>query len=115
MSGIPRTGPIARHAVPDNSSMSNAATEGRTAFNRSSTAERETRRESFMVKRSQPKPTLRPGPHLSMAADSAAFDQSWEQERTEAAKASKSTRKAAFMSERKNPGTQRDRSQTRTK
>jgi len=46
--------------------------------------EREARRESFMVKRQQPKPVLRPSPSLALGADAAAFDSQWQEERRQA-------------------------------
>ena len=46
--------------------------------------ERAARRESFMVKRQQPKPVLRPSLSLSLGADGAAFDAQWNEERSQA-------------------------------
>jgi hypothetical protein len=47
-------------------------------------AERAARRESFMVKRQQPKPVLRPSSNLAYGPDGAAFDAEWEEERRQA-------------------------------
>lgn len=44
-------------------------------------AERAARRESFMVKRQQARPILRPSPSLALGPDGAAFDQQWDEER----------------------------------
>lgn len=44
-------------------------------------AERAARRESFMVKRQQARPMLRPSPSLALGSDGAAFDQLWDAER----------------------------------
>ncbi len=44
-------------------------------------AERQAERESFMVKRQQPKPVHRPSPSLALGSDSAAFDAQWNEER----------------------------------
>jgi hypothetical protein len=43
-------------------------------------AARAARRESFMVKRQQPRPVLRPGPELARGPDGAAFDAQWSEE-----------------------------------
>lgn len=43
--------------------------------------EREARRESFMVKRQQSRPVLRPSLALSLGPDGAAFDAQWNEER----------------------------------
>lgn len=42
--------------------------------------ERAARRESFMVKRSKPKPELKPSRALAYGPDRAAFDQAWRDE-----------------------------------
>lgn len=46
--------------------------------------ERAARRESFMVKRQQPKPVLRPTQSLAFGPDGAAFDAQWAEERRQA-------------------------------
>lgn len=43
--------------------------------------ERDARRESFMVKRQQSRPVLRPSLALSLGPDGAAFDAQWNEER----------------------------------
>ena len=55
---------------------------------------REARRESFMVRRSQPVPVLRPSPQLSLGVDRAVFNARWQQE-SEAAN-DRAARRAAF-------------------
>lgn len=47
-------------------------------------AERAARRESFMVKRQQPVPVLRPSRSLALGPDGAAFDAQWNDERSQA-------------------------------
>ncbi|MCP1469477.1 hypothetical protein J3E64_001152 [Sphingobium sp. OAS761] len=44
-------------------------------------SDRAARRESFMVKRQQARPVLRPSPELALGSDSAAFEQQWNEER----------------------------------
>lgn len=46
---------------------------------------RNARRESFMVKRSKPKPELKPSDSLSYGPDRAAFNQAWREEYRDAA------------------------------
>lgn len=53
------------------------------------------RRESFMVKRQQPAPVLRPSPELAHGSDRATFNQRWEQE-GKAAEQDREARKQAF-------------------
>lgn len=64
------------------------------------------RRDSFMVKRSKPEPTLRPTRALALGPDRAAFQEQWAQEQRAAAPAatpSREDRKAAFMKVRGQP------------
>lgn len=69
------------------------------AERRSEAAEKAAKRESFMVKRQQPKPVLRPSPGLAMGSDRASFNTQWD---TEAEKANKDrqARKDAFKAAR---------------
>jgi len=64
---------------------------------------REQRREAFMIKRDQPKPSLRPGPQLARGPDRTAFNQRWQAEQ-QAAKAlnhrAREDRKTAFLKAR---------------
>jgi hypothetical protein len=46
--------------------------------------ERAARRESFMVKRQQPKPVLRPSPSLALGPDGTSFNMQWNDERVQA-------------------------------
>lgn len=75
------------------------------------------RRESFMVKRSQPQPVLRPSRALSLGPDRAAFEQRWTQEQRAAAptapQQSREDRKAAFMKARAAPAPDRSKDRTR--
>ena len=43
-------------------------------------AEHAARRESYMVKRQQARPVLRPSPSLAFGPDGAAFDEQWKEE-----------------------------------
>lgn len=62
---------------------------------------KEQRRESFMVKRDRPKPTLRPSPHKAYGPDKAAFNQRWNKEHEAAQQTTtREDRKAAFKAER---------------
>lgn len=69
------------------------------------------RRESFMVKRSKPEPTLRPTRALSLGPDRAAFEERWAQEQRAAAppQPSREERKTAFMKARGAPAPDRMR------
>ncbi len=75
------------HTLPSSRpQMDTRKGQAKTAFNQSrdpSSAQqgKAARRESFMVKRQQPKPTLRPAPHLSRGADAAAFNAAWQAEK----------------------------------
>lgn len=74
------------------------------------------RRESFMVKRSQPQPVLRPSRALSLGPDRAAFEQRWTQEQRAAVppqQQSREDRKAAFMKARAAPAPDRSKDRTR--
>lgn len=77
------------------------------------------RRESFMVKRSRPEPTLRPTRTLSLGPDRAAFQERWTQEQRAAAppQPSREERKAAFMKARGQlaPDQARDRNKDRSR
>lgn len=64
-------------------------------------AERAARRESFMVKRQQPTPVLRPSPSLALGSDSAAFNAQWEEECRQARAAN--LNQQARSNERRNP------------
>jgi len=64
---------------------------------------REQRREAFMIKHDQPKPSLRPGPQLARGPDSSAFNARWENEHRAASKQAvnaKQMRKDSFMKAR---------------
>lgn len=113
MSKPPRTGSAAKQVKPAQDRMTEAAAKSRAAFNKASNPEREKRRESFMVKRQQPKPALRPAPHIANGPDRAAFNQQWQQEQKAAAPKTKQDRKAAFMAARK--ATTPTRNRTRNK
>ncbi|SDF61744.1 hypothetical protein [Thalassobaculum litoreum] len=74
------------------------------------------RRESFMVRRSKPEPTLKPTRALSLGPDRAAFQERWAQEQRAAAPAatpSREDRKAAFMKARGQPAPDRIRERTK--
>jgi len=76
------------------------------------------RRDSFMVARDQPKPTLRPGTHMAYGPDRAAFDQRWESQRQAASPApaqdlsAREDRKAAFLKARNEQPQTREKTQT---
>ena len=78
------------HERPDlraDNPMYERAGSAQTAFEASSKgedAERAARRDSFMVKRQEPKPVLRPSPSLALGPDGAAFDAQWNEERRRA-------------------------------
>lgn len=77
---------------------------------------KEARRSSFMVKRQQNRPVLRPAPHIANGPDRAAFNTAWEQERNDAANHNKQTiedRKAAFMKARQAPEKSKTRNHNR--
>jgi len=73
------------------------------------------RRESFMVKRSKPEPTLRPTRALSLGPDRAAFQERWTQEHRAAAPQpqTREERKAAFIKARGTPAPDRTRDRTK--
>jgi hypothetical protein len=73
------------------------------------------RRESFMVKRSKPEPTLRPTRALSLGPDRAAFQERWTREQSAAAPQSQTReeRKAAFMKARGAPAPDRTKDRSR--
>lgn len=78
------------------------------------------RRESFMVKRSRPEPTLKPTRALSLGPDRAAFQKRWTREQREAAPAampSREDRKTGFMKVRGAPAQDRmtDRAKDRSR
>ena len=68
---------------------------------------RERRRESYMVKRSQPKPTLKPRGPLAQSVDAQQFNQSWADE-------SRAARKARFKQTRSTQTNGKDRKHERT-
>tara|TARA_R110000787_G_scaffold16622_17_gene50537 strand:+ start:35902 stop:36201 length:300 start_codon:yes stop_codon:yes gene_type:complete len=70
------------------------ATSPRQSFAAANRPDVETKsRNSDMVAKEQPKPTLRPSPALSLGTDSATFDAAWEREQ----------RRATFIRERTDP------------
>jgi hypothetical protein len=73
------------------------------------------RRESFMVKRSKPEPTLKPTRALSLGPDRAAFQERWTREQSAAAPQSQTReeRKAAFMKARGAPAPDQMRDRTK--
>jgi|GEM_PF-1602724 len=108
----------------------------RPEFNRAANgnATKEQRRESFMVKRDQPKPAPRPAPHMANGPDRAAFNQKWRQEQKQAQAAQpkpgpqaqakpqphgrtenmdKMVRKAAFMARRQAPAPSKTKTRNR--
>jgi len=106
-----------RHTLPGAPSQSQSKPPKlRDAFNQSrdqNTQSCQQRREAFMVKRDQPKPSLRPAPQMAYGPDRAAFDQRWESEH-QAAKPKRATpsrekRKEAFKKARN------EQTQTRAK
>lgn len=61
------------------------ADRGKSEFERrNETLNKETRRESFMVKRQQARPVMRPPLHMSLGPDRASFNTRWAQERRDA-------------------------------
>jgi hypothetical protein len=73
------------------------------------------RRESFMVKRSKPEPTLKPTRALSLGPDRASFQERWAQEQRAAAPQAQTReeRKAAFMKARSAPAPDQARDRTK--
>ncbi|NKB59159.1 MAG: hypothetical protein GKS00_22760 [Alphaproteobacteria bacterium] len=72
---------------------------------RNENAERQERRDSFMVKRQKPAPVLRPSPALAYGTDKAVFNAQWDAEAQSAKTAeSKEERKAAFKKARSETG-----------
>jgi len=76
---------------------------------------REQRREGFMVKRDQPKPSLRPGPQLARGPDRTAFNQNWQNERQAATGTPREDRKAAFLKARNEQTHSHSKTQTHTR